>query len=265
MSDLPLQNFGVVVVVYGAGARKVLENYPAIYEELGRNNIPVVIVDHGAHEYDPQDFIRPNIRYLKQENKGFGAGVNLGCRELFKKCEYAFVLNPDLEFSISELLDFGAELNLPFYVLQVKEFGNVCAIFYYNRITGLIANSPSLGAISYFNGAAFCISKACFQRTKGFDENFFLYFEDVDFSMQLHRLNIPLEILPTNTFVHEVGGSRTKGMEIFIQRAAAQSALRLVRKWYWFNPWLFIRYSLKWLLAGVRNPAPGPSKAKISQ
>lgn len=265
MSDLPLQNFGVVVVVYGAGARTVIENYPAIYEELGRNNVPVVIIDHGAHEYDAQDFIRPNIRYLKQGNKGFGAGVNLGCRELFKKCEYAFVLNPDLEFSVPELLGIGAELKLPFYVLQVKEFGHTCAIFYYNWITGLIKKLPSIGSIPYFNGAAFCISKACFQRTAGFDEKFFLYFEDVDFAIRLDRLNIPLEVLPTNTFVHEVGGSRTRGMDSFIQRAAARSALRLVRKWFWFNPWLFVRYSLKWLLAGMRNPGPGPSKAKIPQ
>lgn len=264
-SEHTQHRFGVVVVIYGSGAQKVLGSYARIYEKLDLQGIPVVIVDHGGHDYLPNEFIRPNITYLSQKNHGFGSGVNLGCRKLFDSCEYAFVLNPDLDFSVDEIIQVGSKLSNPFYVLKVQEFGKDCSIFYYNRLTGVITNRPSSWGVPYFNGAAFCISKECFSLTGGFDESFFLYFEDVDFSLQLRRQGIPLEIIDTTSFVHEVGGSRTAGMNAFIQKAAACSGLRLVRKWFCLNLWLYIRYSLKWLLSEVRNPSSHSSKDRIEQ
>jgi GT2 family glycosyltransferase len=257
------KKFGIVVVVYGSGAQKVLKNYATIYEKLSASGFSVVIVDHGGHDYQDKEFMRPNIIHLKQENKGFGSGVNLGCRRLLESCEYAFVFNPDLDFSVEEFIQIGEKIIKPFYVIEVLEFGKRSSIFYYNQLTGAINDVPSRWGVPYFNGAAFCISRQLFELTGGFDENYFLYFEDIDFSFQLQDCSIPLEVMPTLTFIHEVGGSRIKGMDAFIQKVAAQSALRLVRKWFRFNVWLYARYLLKWALSSVRNPAPGQSKVKI--
>ena len=246
-------HFGVVVVVYGKGADCVLKNYPAIYEQLASKGVPIAIVDHGGHKYLPESFMRQGIVYLKQDNRGFGAGVNLGCKKVLESASHAIVLNPDLDFDVNELLRIGKRLLDSFAVLQTQEHGKKQAIMYYSHLTGIAGDAPLLGGIPYFNGAAFSISREAFNATSGFDENFFLYFEDVDFSLKLAQKNIPIRIIETNSFVHEVGGSRTKGMSGFIQRAAAISALRLVWKWFPWNIWLYLRYGIKWLLADLRS------------
>ena len=245
--------FGVVVVVYGKGADCVLKNYPAIYEQLAIKGVPIAIVDHGGHAYLPESFMRQGIVYLKQDNRGFGAGVNLGCKKVLESASHAIVLNPDLDFDVNELLRIGKRLLDSFAVLQTQEHGKKQAIMYYSYITGIAGDSPLLGGTPYFNGAAFSIGREAFKDTLGFDENFFLYFEDVDFSLKLAQKNIPMKVIETNSFIHEVGGSRTKGMSGFIQRAAAISALRLVWKWFPWNIWLYFRYAMKWLLADLRS------------
>jgi GT2 family glycosyltransferase len=253
--NLVLKKFGVVVVLYGKGASDALQNYPAIFERLNALAIPIVFVDHGSHAFGEQHFSRENVLYIRQENKGFSSGVNLGCRSLFKSCEYAIVLNPDLHFSVEELLDIGANLSKPFVVIETQEGGIKRAIRFFNKLTGVISDQASTFSVPYFNGAAFSISKKLFEKTGGFDEKFFLYFEDVDFSLQLNRLSIPLEIIKTNSFVHEVGGSQIEGRagSSFIQKSGAKSALRLTYKWFPWNLWLYVRYSLKWLLAEFRG------------
>lgn len=246
-------HFGVVVVVYGKGADCVLKNYPAIYEQLASKGVPIAIVDHGGHAYLPECFMRQGITYLRQDNRGFGAGVNLGCKNVLESASHAIVLNPDLDFDVNELYQVGNCLLGQFSVIQTQERGKKQAIMYYSHITGIAGDSPLLGGIPYFNGAAFSISRDAFKDTSGFDENFFLYFEDVDFSLKLAQKNIPMKVIETNSFIHEVGGSRTKGMSGFIQRAAAISALRLVWKWFPWNIWLYFRYGMKWLLADLRS------------
>lgn len=250
-----LKKFGVVVVLYGAGANDVLQNYPAIFEKLNSLSIPVILVDHGGHQFQADDFSREHITYLTQENRGFGSGVNLGCLKLFQSCEYAIVLNPDLHFSVEELLNIGANLDKPFAVIETQEGGVKRAIRYFNKITGVISDQSSQFSVPYFNGAAFCISKELFAKTGGFDEKFFLYFEDIDFSIQLARLFIPIGLIKTNSFVHEVGGSQieVRAGSSFIQKLGAMSALRLTYKWFPWNLWLYVRYSLKWLLAEIRS------------
>jgi GT2 family glycosyltransferase len=247
-----IKKFGVVIVLYGDGAGKVIQNYLDAFKILLEMDVPVILVDHGAHFYGPADFVGPNIIFLNQENKGFGSGINLGCQAAFKCCEYAIVLNPDLNFSVYELLSIGNGLDAQFHVIETREHGNMRAIRYFNKITGLISDKSSFLALPYFNGAAFCISKSLFEFTKGFDENFFLYFEDIDFSMRLRQLSIPLKIIKAKTFVHEVGGS-SGGDRILIQKIAARSALRLTRKWFPWSAFLYIRYSLKWLLAKLQS------------
>jgi len=245
--------FGIVVVIFGRGAQRALKNYPTIFEYLAQNHVPVVVVDHGGHDYLEASFIHPGITYLKQENMGFGAGVNAGCRVLFQYCDYCAVLNPDLDFDVAELQRLSQSFVAPFYVLETLEHQKKHAILYYSCITGVTKDRPVFGGLPYFNGAAFVMSRSVFELTGGFDEHFFLYFEDVDFSLQLARRNIKIEVLKTQSFIHEVGGSRTKDMGQFIQKAGAISALKFVRKWFSWNLWLYCRYSLKWLLADFRG------------
>ncbi|PIR80351.1 MAG: hypothetical protein COU25_00430, partial [Candidatus Levybacteria bacterium CG10_big_fil_rev_8_21_14_0_10_35_13] len=67
-------------------------------------------------------------------------------------------------------------------------------------------------------GAAMMISKKLFQKVGGFDENFFLYFEENDISKRVRNLGFKLYLEPKAKVIHEVGQSTKKiknAQEIF--------------------------------------------------
>lgn len=50
-----------------------------------------------------------------------------------------------------------------------------------------VPKSNNLVSVDWVSGAVFCIQKSDFLRVGGFDEDFFLYFEDMDFCVRLKK------------------------------------------------------------------------------
>ncbi len=69
---------------------------------------------------------------------------------------------------------------------------------------------PVLGP-GWFSAACILVRRAAFEAIGGFDEGFFLYFEDVDFSLRLRRAGWSLASVPGAVAHHVKGGSRPSG------------------------------------------------------
>ena len=59
----------------------------------------------------------------------------------------------------------------------------------------------------YLTGAAPMFSGAAWRALGGFDERFFMYWEDVELSIRARRKGISLWVVPTARVTHDVGGS----------------------------------------------------------
>lgn len=182
--------------------------------------------------------IKKNIIYVdSKKNIGFGAGNNLGSKKARGK--YLFFLNSDtkvLKNSINNLIGFleknkNASVVAPLllnkqniaYQQGSKKLGFLEGIVCLSFLNSLFPNNKI--AKGYFlsgwskkdtkevdvvPGTAFLIIKDLFESLKGFDEKFFLYFEEFDLCRRLRNLSKRLFILPSAKVIHYSEQSSSK-------------------------------------------------------
>ncbi len=156
-----------------------------------------------------------------QTNLGFARAVNQGIKLAQKKFapDYFFLLNPDaylekdclknllntdnpnsslispliLEPENEQLWFSGGKIN--WFKMRTEHLEN-------DRSTLLQSKHQKL-ATDYLTGCALLIPQAVIQRIGLFDENFFLYYEDADFSLRAQKAGFPLKIVPLAVCYHQ--------------------------------------------------------------
>ncbi|MCL4416575.1 MAG: glycosyltransferase [Actinobacteria bacterium] len=209
----------------------------------------IIVVDNDEVKDLENDLKKtfPNVRYIPSEkNIGYGAGNNLGAK--YAKGNYLFFLNPDTivkKSCIDRLAEFLArnkkvEIAAPLlldknekpYKLQgTLELTPGRAIFSHSFLNKLFPNNSISRnfwqkgwnknkdhLVESVPGTAFMISKKLFDQVGGFDENFFLYFEENDLCRRIKELNYLLIIISGARVIHfwEVSTKKRKDInEIF--------------------------------------------------
>lgn len=172
-----------------------------------------------------------------KDNVGYGAGVNKGAKR--SKSKYLFILNPDtlLEpFVIDKLVNFyqkkksvgivGPDLmdkNKDLYeFVGTGDLTPLNAIFALSFINKFVPQNPfskkywlkrpknKIKEVSVAPGGSLFISKDLFDKVGGFDEKFFLYFEESDLCKKVRELGYKIYILQTAKIVHLWGVSTQK-------------------------------------------------------
>jgi N-acetylglucosaminyl-diphospho-decaprenol L-rhamnosyltransferase len=207
----------------------------------------VVVVDNASSDGSADglmDFDLPLNLIRNPENRGFAAACNQGARGSTAK--YLLFLNPDTCLYKDSLLT-------PIHFLQQPENGRTgicgvhlinglgvstvsCARFptvktFVSKMTGLTAVFPNVFPshlmtasecqnnleVDQVIGAFFLVRRSLFDSLKGFDERFFMYFEEVDFSLRAKRNGFSSYYLADTFLYHKGGGSseRIKAKRLF--------------------------------------------------
>ncbi|MBM4330470.1 MAG: glycosyltransferase [Deltaproteobacteria bacterium] len=168
------------------------------YENLGE----IIIADNHSVDQTIEKIqalvpdARQSIQILmNQSNLGFGRAVNFGANH--SRNELLLLLNPDAMVSpntLSVLVD------------TMEHFGEKCAAVEARQIPfehPKLYNPVSLDAV-WFSGCCVLLRKAAFQEVGGFDENIFLYAEDVDLSLRLKNAGYAIKYCPKAVVSHEI-------------------------------------------------------------
>lgn len=171
-------------------------------------------------------------------NLGFGAGVNLGARE--GRAPWLVVLNPDVTMdpaAVRELVTvaaraphiavLGPRLEHADGAPQINGGAFSGWMRELSRVTGLGArlralraaarresrarghDEPRVLARDWVSGAAIAIRRDAFEAAGGFDEEFFLYYEDEDLCRRLAAHGWRCGVDSATAARHSVGGSST--------------------------------------------------------
>lgn len=170
-----------------------------------------------------------------KENKGFAYACNQGASK--SRSNYILFLNPDAELyedSLWKSLDFmeNNPNNKDVGILGIQlideklEISRSCArfpkpTFYYTKMFGLNKLLPSLFKSHFMTewnhqetmkvdqviGAFFLVRGSLFQDLGGFDERFFVYYEEVDFSFRAYKLGWKSIYLTDVQAFHKGGGT----------------------------------------------------------
>lgn len=192
-------------------------------------DIEILVIDNdskdGSIEYIENHYSRVYTERL-ENNMGFGKGCNRGMEIAFEKgSQFVMLLNTDTEVEegmISELLKYCNDntLVIPRMYTDEKDKNNSLwysggkinfetaeveqTLFKYD-IKDDECNLPK--KVEFATGCCMMISKAIWEKVGGFAEEYFLYYEDVDYSMRLKECGINILYVPKAALWHKVGGS----------------------------------------------------------
>lgn len=152
------------------------------------------------------------------DNRGFGAAVNAGVRRAIEHgCETAVLLNPDALASphvLRELIAHAARDPRALIVPMIEDgsgrvvFEGVDLVLGTGRMLRRTHATPKDGRQLWVTAACLAVHTELFLSLGGFDEDYFLYWEDVDFSIRAVRAGAQLVVREDLTAVHDEGGTQ---------------------------------------------------------
>lgn len=255
----PLQGLGVIVVNFGS--HEIVE--ANLCRSLG-DQFPgqVIVVDNfsSAHEREAIEVVCSRHGWSLvpvPTNEGFGGGNNRGAAlAISRGATELLMLNPDawldLE-TLGRLLEqVQADRQLQLAPVVLRPDGSLFSAevdLHLHRgemlATRKRAPDADLSRIhTWVSGACFVVSVDLWKRLDGFDENYFLYWEDVDLSRRVVQLGGSVRVDPQLSAVHDEGTTHRATGE---QRAKSPI-------YYYYNCRNRLLYAAKFLSrrAGIR-------------
>ena len=220
-----------------------------------KETFKLYVVDNASTDGTP-DFIAenyPEIEIIRNENTGFGSGHNFVLPKLESK--YHVVINPDIilrDDVITEMtryLDEHDDIGLlapkicfPDGRMQVlgkrnpkikylvasrlRQEGNPSDLL--SEYAMLDADYTKPFDIENASGCFFVIRTELFKKINGFDENFFLYFEDCDITRRVNEISRSV-FYPDATVYHEWGRESKKNFRLML--------VQIKSMFYYFRKW----------------------------
>jgi len=198
----------------------------------------IIVLDNGSNEPiipEIKNFF-PEVEWLdSKENLGFGKGCNLAEKHATKP--YLFFINPDTIISknaFREMLKFMEEhpeagtvgcriLNedgslqwacrrsFPTIVSAVSKTIGLAALFPKNKTLAsynmTFADPDEMIEVDAVSGSFFCIRRDVYEKLKGFDEDFFMYGEDLDLCFRTKQMGLHNYYTPVTNILHFKGQS----------------------------------------------------------
>ncbi|MFE7227038.1 glycosyltransferase [Nocardioides sp. NPDC057577] len=221
-----LSRLAVVVVSYGDPA--LLERHTTKVAAALRPARIVVVDNHST------DANRAAVRALCERegwtgvfpgtNTGFGAGCNLGAAAaLAEGAEVLLFLNPDATIDAESAVRLVAAVEAEPLLLAgptvLGPDGSVAsagldldletgAMRPWRRRAALPVESPEAETLPWVTGACFTVARELWERLAGFDERYFLYWEDVDLCARARAFGGRVAVVDGASAVHSGGGTQ---------------------------------------------------------
>lgn len=261
-----------IIYVYYNTPLELKHSVESLKQALGKISFEVIIVDNASVKSVPLEVSKlPEFRIIKnKKNCGYGKGLNQGAE--IAKGRYLLLLNPDVFFTkdaISSLLKkiekeraigvIGPKiLNQKGEILQsISGFPSLArSLFVFSFLSKIWPNHPL--NVGYHNlkldrtkeqmveavgGACMLVRKSLFEKIKGFDERFFMYFEEADFCFRIRKLGHKILYYPKSEVIHLISKS-TKDRK-WIEKTFEESRFIFLKKYYGLLPAAFAEVFLR--------------------
>ena len=228
-----------ILVNYNAG-RELARALRSIADELADQRWEAVVVDNASSDGSAAVVagFAPHVRLERNDkNVGFARGVNQGLaatsgsfvllmnpdcrlgtgavgmlrRELERSESYAIagpqILNPDGTVQGSARGDPDMFTGLFGRTTVLRRLMPDLAVARRNVVSGEAAGGDGGVTVDWLSGACLLARREALHRVNGFDERYFLYWEDADLCRRLRGLGAEVRYVPAATAVHRVGQS----------------------------------------------------------
>ncbi|MEK7570648.1 MAG: glycosyltransferase family 2 protein [Patescibacteria group bacterium] len=244
-----MKKIAIVTVNYNTAdeTKKLLVSLEKIKKDT--ISLEVIVVDNGSKErlvLDPKDFSYQLQLLYSEENTGFTGGYNRGIRQaLVDGAEYLLLINNDTivdPLVLTKLLEpFETDKKIGITVPKIyfarghefhkgryteKDLGRV---FWYaggamdwdhvmSRHRGVDEVDHGQYDVTeqtgFATGCCLLVKREVFKKAGLFADNYFLYFEDADFTQRVKQLDYDILYVPAAIIWHSNAGSSGSGGEL---------------------------------------------------
>lgn len=229
----------IIIVNFNSG-NLIKRCIDSIYQLFHLSDFELIIVDNNSNDdsffYLSKEKERSKVIF-NEENFGFAKACNFGA--LKAKGDYLLFLNPDtliLKVNLQELTKIY-EKDSKIGAIGVKQIGEsglihkTCAQFpnakqYFNKVLGLNKFSSKIFPFRFLDlnynedhivdqviGSFLFIKKSIFNEHNGFDERFFVFYEEMDLAYRLKLSGLNNYYFSKMTIYHLGGGTTSKVKE----------------------------------------------------
>ena len=195
------------------------------------SNIKIIVVENSddikIKNYLENKFLNVKV-VIAKENLGYGKGNNLGISKV--NTQYAFILNPDTILKkncLEELYKAQLVLKDNFAILAPNFLNNYG---YFSKKNNNI--KKKIFEVDYVKGLAMLINLNKFSFRKIFDENFFLFLEEIDLCKRIKNNGGKIFVV-----------QKSKVKHLAKQASGDSLNIELCRNWHWM--WSLFYYNYK--------------------
>ena len=251
----------VSIIIVNYNGKELLKKCLDSLLKVNYDNFEIILVDNnstdGTVEFITKNY--PSLIIIKLDsNKGFAEPNNVAAK--ISKGKYLLFLNNDTVVTpnfISEMVKV-METDKKIAICQsllLKPDGSVDSSGDFIDHLGVVYNSKTeideIREVSSARGASMLVRSDIFEKLDGFDQKFFITFEDVDLCWRSWILGYRVLIIPTSIVYHE-GGITIKKIksEIAFHGFKNQLAMKITN----FEPILAIRNMMLFFgIYGIRE------------
>ena len=220
----------VFVIVLNYNGRKYLKDCLSSLESQTYADCRVIVCDNASTD-DSIEYIKHNfpstIIIQNKKNLGFAEGNNVAIKFALKQgTDYVFLLNNDtvLEKDLIERLVKVAKINNKIGIVGpkildirdtsfVQEIGWTCDIFGFPiAIREEKSGKQTISEVFYVSGCAMLIKQELLDRVGLFDEEYFMFAEDLDLCWRAQLAGYLILVDRAARVYHASGGSITGGI-----------------------------------------------------
>ena len=206
-----------------------------ISKEVKDGTYEIIVVDNASTDGTANKvnkYQATHIRFIQSgENGGYAKGINLAAKHAHGK--YLIVINPDstlLEADFKRLVkDFDSDstLGIGGFVLQnhagIREktagkFYNFLSFLLFagglEDVAGIRFSPKEMVTVDYVSGGFVVFRRSVFEQLNGFDEDYFMYVEDMDICYRAKKAGFKTMFLPYCSIVHKGQGSSSREFAI---------------------------------------------------
>jgi N-acetylglucosaminyl-diphospho-decaprenol L-rhamnosyltransferase len=297
-SALREPSLDIVIVTYNSRGvvSDLLDSIPRALGDLVAN---VIVVDNGSTDNTAELlFDRGDCKVILSSNLGYAAGINRGVRE-GSGAEAILVLNPDTRLHEGCIPPLYNALQMPRTGIVGPRMLSSDGTLYFSlrrnptlwRALGLthlklpilsefvqeVAAYEQPHVVDWAVGAVLMMTRKCFDLLGGWDESFFLYCEETDFSLRATDHGLVTRFEPRSIVVH-IGGGSGRSEKTFAMQAINRVRLygrrhNSVATWCFYG--LILARELMWVgrghperrlaVAALLRPSLRPLELKCSQ